>query len=124
MKNITTEQRLRFIKQDVARLLETLTNDVLDLPIDGFENLNTVLNNIAIASDIDDEEPSHWIATWYEVYMFDEDGTESIANFDTEKQAIDFMYNYSLKNPDVQLGYDEWRSNADGSGVATRNPIN
>jgi hypothetical protein len=56
--------------------------------------------------------------------MFDEEGTESIADFDTEKQAIDFMYNYSLKNPDVQLGYDEWRSNADGSGVATRNPIN
>jgi hypothetical protein len=124
MKQVSSERRLSFIKQDVARLLENLTNDVLDLPIDGFENLKTVLNNIAIASDIDDEEPSHWISTWYEVYMFDEEGTETIAEFDTKKQAIDFMYNYSLKNPDIQLSYDEWESNAQGEQVFKRNRIN
>lgn len=115
---ITAEQRLAFIRQDVARILEQLPEALLETPIEGFENLGVVLNNIAIASDETDTEPEHWLVTWFEVYRHDEiEGTETIAQFDTEKQALDFMYDYSMRYPDVELGYDEWQSNANGTGV-------
>ena len=115
---ITAEQRLIFIRQDVARILEQLPEALLETPIEGFENLGVVLNNIAIASDETDTEPEHWLVTWFEVYRNDEiEGTETIAQFDTEKQAKDFMYDYSMRYPDVELGYDEWQSNANGTGV-------
>ena len=115
---ITAEQRLIFIRQDVARILEQLPEALLETPIEGFENLGVVLNNIAIASDETDTEPEHWLVTWFEVYRNDEiEGTETIAQFDTEKQALDFMYDYSMRYPDVELGYDEWQSNANGTGV-------
>lgn len=115
---ITAEQRLVFIRQDVARILEQLPEALLETPIEGFENLGVVLNNIAIASDETDTEPEHWLVTWFEVYRHDEiEGTETIAQFDTEKQALDFMYDYSIRYPDVELGYDEWQSNANGTGV-------
>lgn len=119
MKNITAEQRLVFVRQDVARLLEKLPESALKTPIEGFENLGVILDNIAIACDMEDQEPLHWLVTWYEVFQYDEEeGTETIANFDTEKQALDFMYEYSLKNPEVELNYDEWQCDVDGSGVA------
>jgi hypothetical protein len=124
MKIITAEQRLVFVRQDVARLLEQLPKEVLSSPIEGFEDLGTVLSNIAIACDEDDREPLHWLITWYEVYRYEEEDAETIAQFDTEKQAKDFMYDYAMRYPDTELGYDEWQSNADGSGVAKRNPIN
>lgn len=56
---------------------------------------------------------------WFEVYkdLGDDDGTETIANFDTKKECIDFIYDYSLRYPNVELGYDEWMMNEDGSGV-------
>lgn len=121
----TAEQRLAFIRQDVARILEQLPEALLETPIEGFENLGIVLNNIAIASDETDREPEHWLMTWFEVYRHDEiEGTETIAQFDTEKQAIDFMYDYSTRYPNVELNYDEWQCNANGTGVAKRNPIN
>ena len=128
MKNITAEQRLVFIRQDIARVIEQLPEALLETPIDGDENLGVVLNNIAIASDETDKEPNHWILTWYEVFRYEEDGTRSIAQFDTEEQALAFMYEYSMRYSDtdanIELGYDEWQCNADGSGVAKRNPIN
>jgi hypothetical protein len=122
---ITAEQRLVFIRQDVARILEQLPEALLETPIEGFENLGVVLHNIAIASDEKDTEPEHWLVTWFEVYRHDEiEGTETIAEFDTEKQAIDFMYDYSMRYPDTELNYDEWQCDANGTGVAKRNPIN
>lgn len=122
MKKVSAKKRLAFIRQDVATLLEQLPVSVLRTPIEGFENLGVILDNIAIACDMEDQEPLHWIVTWYEVFRYDEEeGTETIANFDTEKQALDFMYDYSLKNPEVELNYNEWQGNADGSGVAKRN---
>ncbi len=118
MSKITAEQRLVFIRQDVARILEQLPEALLETPIEGFENLGVVLNNIAIASDEEDQEPKHWLITWFEVFRSDEEeGTHTLASFDTEKQAKDFMYDYSMRYPEVELFYDEWRSNADGSGV-------
>ena len=124
MKNITAEQRLAFVRQDVSRLLEQLPENVLVTPIEGFENLEVVLHNIHIACDEEDQEPKHWLVTWYEVFRYDEEGsTQTIADFDTEKQAKDFMYDYSMRYPDIELNYDEWQSNADGSGVTKRNSI-
>jgi hypothetical protein len=117
MSKITAEQRLVFIRQDVARVLEQLPESVLETPIEGFENLGIVLNNIAIASDEEDKEPEHWLITWFEVFRSDEEGTHTLASFDTEKQAKDFMYDYSMRYPEVELYCDEWKSNADGSGV-------
>ena len=124
-KIITAEQRLVFIRQDVARILEQLPEALLETPIEGFENLEVVLHNIAIACDEEDREPLHWLVTWYEVYRYDEEeGTETIASFDTEKQAKDFMYDYSMRYPEVELFCDEWKSNADGSGVEKLYSIN
>jgi hypothetical protein len=117
MSKITAEQRLVFIRQDVARVLEQLPESVLETPIEGFENLGIVLNNIAIASDEEDKEPEHWLITWFEVFRSDEEDTHTLASFDTEKQAKDFMYDYSMKYPKVELYCNEWKSNADGSGV-------
>jgi len=117
MEKITAKQRLAFIRQDIARVLEELPQSVLNTPIEGFENLETILNNIAIACDEEDQEPSHWLVTWFEVYRSDEEeGTETIASFDTKKQALDFMYDYSMRYPEIELGYDEWQSSADGNG--------
>ena len=117
MEKITARQRLAFIRQDVARILEELPQNVLNTPIEGFENLGSVLSNIAIASDEEDQEPKHWLITWFEVYRSDEEGgTETIATFDTEKQALDFIWERSLKYPETELGYDEWQSSADGTG--------
>ena len=122
---ITAEQRLVFIRQDVARILEQLPEALLETPIEGFENLGVVLNNIAIASDETDTEPEHWLVTWFEVYRNDEiEGTETIAQLDTEKQAKDFMYDYSMRYPEVELGYDEWQCNANGTGIEKINSIN
>jgi hypothetical protein len=124
MNKITAEQRLAFVRQDVARLLEQLPKEVLSSPIEGYEDLGTILSNIAVACDEEDQEPLHWLVTWYEVFRHDEEeGTETIANFDTEKQALDFMYDYSMRYPDIELGYDEWQSNTDGSEVTKRNSI-
>jgi hypothetical protein len=122
MEKLTAKQRLAFVRQDVARLLEQLPEKVLITPIEGFENLETILSNIAIACDEEDQEPKHWLFTWFEVFMYDEEeGTHTLATFDTEKQAKDFMYDYSMRYPEVELYYDEWQSNADGSGVEKRN---
>jgi hypothetical protein len=118
MSKITAEQRLVFIRQDVARLLEQLPEALLETPIEGFENLGVVLSNIAIASDETDKEPEHWLITWFEVFRNDEEeGTHTLASFDTEKQAKDFIYDYSMRYPEVELYCDEWKSNADGTGV-------
>ena len=52
--------------------------------------------------------------SWYEVYRDDENyGTETIASFDTKEEAIDFIWNYSIKNPEVKIGYDEWQTSSD-----------
>jgi hypothetical protein len=124
MKNLTAKQRLAFVRQDVARLLEQLPEDLLITPIEGFENLGVILSNIEIACDEEDQEPLHWLMTWYEVFRInEEEGTETIASFDTKKQALDFIYDYSMRYPEVELYYDEWQSNADGTDTQKRNSI-
>jgi hypothetical protein len=124
MEKLTAKQRLAFVRQDVARLLEQLPEKVLIIPIEGFENLEVILNNIAIACDEEDQEPKHWLMTWYEVFRInEEEGTETIASFDTKKQALDFIYDYSMRYPEVELYYDEWQSNADGTDTQKRNSI-
>jgi hypothetical protein len=124
MKNLTANQRLAFVRQDVARLLEQLPEDLLTTPIEGFENLGVILSNIEIACDEEDQEPLHWLMTWYEVFRInEEEGTETIASFDTKKQALDFIYDYSMRYPEVELYYDEWQSNADGTDTQKRNSI-
>jgi hypothetical protein len=124
MEKLTAKQRLAFVRQDVARLLEQLPEKVLITPIEGFENLEVILNNIAIACDEEDQEPKHWLMTWYEVFRInEEEGTETIASFDTKKQALDFIYDYSMRYTEVELYYDEWQSNADGTDTQKRNSI-
>lgn len=117
MKKVSAEQRLAFIRQDVARLLEELPESILSTPIEGYEDLGVMLSNIAIASDEGDLEPEHWIQTWFEVFReTEEGGTETIAMLDTKKQALDFMFTYSLKYPEDTLFYDEWQSSLDENG--------
>lgn len=55
-------QRLQFINEDVKRLIESLPNDVLNMTVYGnYENINTLLSNIEIASNIDDDESLGWV---------------------------------------------------------------
>jgi hypothetical protein len=125
MSKVTAEQRLALIRRDVAILLEQLPEEILKTYIEDYENVGTMLDNIEIASDLNNDEVERWIQVWYEVFRYDEEGgTETIADFDTEKQAEAFVYEYNLKHPDTELGYDHWQCNADGSGIARRNPFN
>jgi hypothetical protein len=59
----------------------------------------------------------------YEVYIDrGESGTETIADFEKRKDAVDFIYDYNLKHPKAKLGIDTITSDftsgyADGGGV-------
>jgi hypothetical protein len=56
------QQRLKFINEDVKRLIESLPNDVLNISVYGnYENVNTLLSNIEIASDLKDDESLGWV---------------------------------------------------------------
>ena len=57
------QQRLMFINEDVKRLIESLPNDVLNMTVyDGnYGNVNTLLSNIEIASNLKDNESLGWV---------------------------------------------------------------
>ena len=56
------QQRLKFINEDVKRLIESLPNDVLDMTVySDYEKVNTLLNNIEIASNMEDDESLGWV---------------------------------------------------------------
>ena len=56
------QQRLKFINEDVKRLIESLPNDVLDMTVySDYENVNTLLSNIEIASNLKDGESLGWV---------------------------------------------------------------
>jgi len=63
------QQRLMFINEDVKRLIESLPNDVLNMTVyDGnYGNVNTLLSNIEIASDLEDNESLGWVVIESEV---------------------------------------------------------
>ena len=60
---------LNFINEDVKRLIESLPNDVLNMTVyDGnYGNVNTLLSNIEIASDLEDNESLGWVVIESEV---------------------------------------------------------
>jgi hypothetical protein len=56
------QQRLKFINEDVKRLIESLPNDVLDMTVySDYEKVNTLLSNIEIASNLKDDESLGWV---------------------------------------------------------------
>jgi hypothetical protein len=56
------QQRLKFINEDVKRLIESLPNDVLDMTVySDYEKVNTLLSNIEIASNMEDDESLGWV---------------------------------------------------------------
>ncbi len=58
------QRRLKFINEDVKRLIESLPNDVLNMTVYGnYENINTLLSNIEIASNLEDDESLGWVET-------------------------------------------------------------
>jgi hypothetical protein len=63
------KERLNFINEDVKRLIESLPNDVLNMTVyDGnYGNVNTLLSNIEIASDLEDNESLGWVVIESEV---------------------------------------------------------
>lgn len=54
------KRRLGFINEDVKRLYESLSSEVLNTPIPNYENIGTLLSNIEIASDLNDNESLNW----------------------------------------------------------------
>ena len=98
------EERLVFIRQDVDRLYNSLPIEVLDMPIKGYDDVRTLLNNISHASDINNDEPEHWCKIWYEVYCGDSNGdTHTIAQFDLESEAKGYVERYNA------CWYDAWK---------------
>ena len=60
--------RLNFINEDVKRLIESLPNDVLDMTVySDYEKVNTLLSNIEIASNMEDDESLGWVVIESEV---------------------------------------------------------
>ena len=53
-------RRLHFISEDVKRLSDVLTDEIIDTPIPNYENIGVVLSNIEIASNLNDDESSNW----------------------------------------------------------------
>jgi hypothetical protein len=54
------ERRLGLINEDVTRILKHAPNDILHYPVQGWENIGTLLSNIEIASDLTDSESDDW----------------------------------------------------------------
>ncbi len=102
MSKLTAEQRLAFVRHDVAVLLEQLPNEILKAPIDGWENVGTMLTNIEVACDLDSDEADQWTRTWWEVWRTDE-RPRVLAEFDTEQQAKYFVFGYADTNPEAKL---------------------
>lgn len=82
------QQRLKFINEDVKRLIESLPNDVLSMSVYGeHENVNTLLSNIEIASDLKDDESLGWVV------IETEDVPQIFVGEDLRKIDIDKMPN-------------------------------
>lgn len=54
------ERRLKFINEDIKRVLENLPEEYLNIPIKDYERIAILLHNIEIASDIKDDESDNW----------------------------------------------------------------
>lgn len=54
------KRRLKFISDDVKRVLENSPEKYLKTPVKGYENIETLLSNIEIASDYNDNESNNW----------------------------------------------------------------
>jgi hypothetical protein len=54
------KRRLKFIQDDVARVFKNAPEELLDTEVKGWETIGTILDNIAIASDITDNESDDW----------------------------------------------------------------
>jgi hypothetical protein len=53
-------KRLQFINEDVKRVFDNLPENVLDMPVEGYEDVRTLLSNIEVASDLTDTESNSW----------------------------------------------------------------
>jgi hypothetical protein len=53
------KRRLTFVQEDVKKILNNLPSSVLQTPLEG-TTLETILSNIEIASDLNDDESSNW----------------------------------------------------------------
>jgi predicted nucleic acid-binding Zn ribbon protein len=53
-------RRLGFINEDVKRVFDNLPENVLDMPVYGYEDIRTLLSNIEVASDLTDNESNNW----------------------------------------------------------------
>lgn len=54
------KRRLEFIGEDVKRLSDVLSEEILNTPVPNYENVGVVLSNIEIASNLNDDESSNW----------------------------------------------------------------
>jgi len=54
------KRRLEFISEDVKRLSDVLSEELLNTPVPNYENVGVVLSNIEIASNMEDDESSNW----------------------------------------------------------------
>lgn len=85
------QQRLKFINEDVKLLIEGLPNDVLNMTVySDYEKVNTLLSNIEIASNMEDDESLGWVVVKTEEVI---DVPNSFVGEDYKKIDIDKMPN-------------------------------
>jgi hypothetical protein len=54
------KRRLKYISEDIKRISDNSSESFLSTPIDGYENIGTLISNIEIASNLKDKECLDW----------------------------------------------------------------
>jgi hypothetical protein len=54
------KRRLKYISEDIKRISDNSSESFLTTPVDGYENIGTLISNIEIASNLKDKECLDW----------------------------------------------------------------
>lgn len=54
------KRRLKYISEDIKRIIENSPDSLLTSPVNGYENIGTLISNIEIASNLKDKECLDW----------------------------------------------------------------
>lgn len=54
------KRRLKYISEDIKRIIENSPDSLLTSPVNGYENIGTLISNIEIASNLKDKECLGW----------------------------------------------------------------
>jgi hypothetical protein len=100
------KRRLGYIQQDVKMVLKNSPEKYLKTPVEGYESIETLLSNIEIASDINDNESDNW--SFAKGGKIDYYGRQSLYNEYLKDVDADFKKNFVM--PKTKKEFDEQQS--------------